>query len=146
MTHFRDHARVLGKPGPWLATATALCAAVGCNDNGRLAVSGTVFHEGEPLSGVYVCFEGTSTQQSAGWGITNASGRFHAWGSGKAVGLLPGTYRVWIDIRSPEPDPIAAMRNQAPLKREWAKRYSREKSSLTVVIDQACDNLRITLD
>jgi len=146
MPRIPDRGRVRGKTGPWLVTATALCAAVGCNGDGRVAVSGTVFHGGQPLSGVYVGFDGVSTGQPAGWAMTDAAGRFRAWGSGKAAGLLPGTYRVWIDIRSPEPDPAAATIDQPPSKRDWAERYSREKSSFTVMIDSARDDLRIALD
>lgn len=146
MAGFLDRARNSRYLVRLLLVLTAHCAAAGCSVNGRLPVSGSVFRDGAPLPGAYIGFENTAAQQPAGWGMTDASGQFQAWGSGRSAGLVPGTYRVWVDIRAPEPDPNAPTGGQSPLDREWAKRYSREESSLTVVIDEARDDLRIDLD
>lgn len=127
-----------------LATMAALCAVAGCRDDGRVAVSGTALHSGRPVPGLYIGFAGEGPSSPAAWALTDSAGRFQVWGSGKATGLAPGTYRVWIDFRSPEPDPATS--GEPQVDRRGASRYRRETSPLTVVIDQPRDDLQLIFD
>lgn len=116
----------------------ALVAASGCGDGRpkRLAVSGQVLIDGEPLTYGYIRFVPSDTRPSGG--NLDEEGRFTLSCYEKNDGIIPGVHRVEVD----------AGESLSSTKTKWhaPKKYFRyTNSGLTEEIRESTDSLVIEL-
>jgi hypothetical protein len=128
-----------------LLTLLLPLSLAGCGKPGPVAVSGTVTHNHQPVADVFIMFE--SEEGGAAWANSDTNGRFELT-TAERKGVLPGTYRVWVQYQPMEPDPNAPADSFAPP--EWmatlTTKYGRETSELKVQIAGPRDDLTLQLD
>lgn len=116
----------------------SLPLVVGCGGEERYPVSGKVVINGQATADMFVKFEPNGEGEPA-WGNTDSQGRFELTGSGESPGILPGTYRVWIDFRAPEPDPNLPQPPDGIVVpqavKDALKKYGSKSSQLTIEIN-----------
>jgi len=131
------------------AVLATLALLVGCGGERLLPVSGTATRGGDPVGGLYVQFEPSGGEGSAGWGITGPDGRFTLSGPGGAMGVRAGTYKAWVDYRPADPDSDAPQGTSLELPagiEQIESQYGRSSSPLSFELTGRTDNLELKLD
>jgi hypothetical protein len=121
----------------------------GCGGDGRVPVTGQVVVGDAPAANLLIKLEPQGEGEPA-WGYTDEQGRFKLDGPGDATGALPGSYRVWVDDRPPEPDPNQPIPPSGygppPALRAVLPKYGRQTSPLTVEITGPRDGWTVHLE
>jgi hypothetical protein len=134
---------------PVLACVVIVVLTAGCGGDGRVPVGGQVVVGDAPAANLFIKLEPQGAGEPA-WGYTDEQGRFKLSGPGDAAGVLPGSYRVWVDYRAPDPDPNQPIPPggfaSPPALQAVLPKYGRQASLLTVDITAPRDDLVIRLD
>ena len=125
-------------------TACCLIGLIGCGgSDGPPAlhqVSGTLTHDGKPVSKVYVNMTVEGNRPSSG--LTDENGKFIMTYSPDNLGVIPGKNQVTLQSFSGDPDVDPIPEEQI----EILDRYSEANSSLTITIDQNHEQYELKLD
>lgn len=86
-----------------MAIASLLALTAGCgNSRGTVPVSGTVTHQGQPVSPGLITFVPDDGALPSAMSELDSSGRYRLGTLALRDGAMPGTYRVMIESRGPD--------------------------------------------
>ncbi|MBI1248958.1 hypothetical protein GC197_14090 [bacterium] len=125
-----------------ITSLIALVAFAGCQSEtdtgGRKAIAGEITLNGAPLKEGSIRFEPKSTETAGGAPIVDGKYEIAA-----SKGLLPGTYRVFIDAVEADTQTRSAddlMNNPGPARKKLIPDKYNTKSTLTVEVTESGNN------
>lgn len=136
---------------PLAASAVAIACALltGCGGGNVVAVSGTLTYKGQPVTNAIIHFVPETGRPSMG--ETDASGRFTLTYDPQTKGAELGKHRVFVmhnaaaDANLPGAVPGVAPKMSSEMG-EFFKKYSGDKSTVTVTVDKSTGDLKLDWD
>jgi hypothetical protein len=131
------------------AVAVACGLLTGCGGSNVVAVSGTLTYKGKPVTNAIIHFVPDTGRPSMG--ETGADGRFTLTYDPQTKGAELGKHRVFVmhngaaDANLPGAVPGVAPKMSSEMG-EFFKKYSGEKSTVTVTIDKSTGDLKLDWD
>jgi hypothetical protein len=127
-----------------ILTVCCLISLAGCGGSDGTPplhqLSGTLTHDGKPVSNVHVNMTVEGKRPSSG--VTDENGMFTMTYTVGNPGVVPGENRVTLKSLSGDPDVDPIPEDQI----EILDKYSEEKSTLTITIDQDHEQYDLILD
>lgn len=130
-----------------LLTGGSLVWLAGCGESNIVSVSGTLTYKGKPVTNAYVNFAPEVGRPSSG--ATDAQGRFTLLYDQQTKGALRGKHRVFVtqNMNAVAPDALPGVTSKtSPEMKDFFDKYSDQKTTVTVTIDKATDDLKLDWD